>query len=632
MPQETDKSQIASPAANDAVIAIDTSDGAQKKLLLSALATYLGTGGISASDLLTLLLTVDGSGSGLDADLIDGVSLAGLVQTARTLTAGAGLTGGGDLSADRTFNVAAADSSITVNADSIQVGFGSPVNVGTANSDGAASTAARSNHVHGPGPLISDADGDTKVEVERTADDDVIRFMAGGTDILSTYKEHFQSSTTNGTAATVLGHTSGDATTPTVHFASTKDAKTATFDVIATASASSVVAVADSITLTGPVSVSSTVDGRDLSVDGAKLDGIESGATADQSAAEILAALLTVDGSGSGLDADLLDGQSSAYYLNTSSSGQEKSGTLILNASLFVDALAAANANVHLRDDSDVQQATLYWQRSDDTARWRRWDAAGTGAEGEVVMGATSLKFNSVELCKESRTLTGGEGISALGDLSADRTVSLALSELTEIGAALVDADWVAGIDESAASANRKMLLSRFWTYIGAKLTGLSEIGGALADGDIISFLQDVSDSNNAKTFTASRIYDYIIAKTPIATGTWTPSYTSLTNCSAVTLQGASYLRVGDRVVYIRDENVTLSSATVTKAFRASLPIASAFTQIYHLSGWCGAQNTAASAGVNYAETGSDTMVSQWNDTGSSGTRNLISMGMYRVL
>ncbi len=40
----------------------------------------------------------------------------------RTLTAGAGLTGGGTLSADRTFNVAAADSTITVNADSIQVG------------------------------------------------------------------------------------------------------------------------------------------------------------------------------------------------------------------------------------------------------------------------------------------------------------------------------------------------------------------------------------------------------------------------------------------------------------------------------------------------------------------------------
>jgi hypothetical protein len=45
------------------------------------------------------------------------------------------------------------------------------------------------------------------------------------------------------------------------------------------------------------------------------LINVEDGATADQTAAEILAALATVDGAGSGLDADLLDGQSGAYYL-----------------------------------------------------------------------------------------------------------------------------------------------------------------------------------------------------------------------------------------------------------------------------------------------------------------------------
>ena len=44
--------------------------------------------------------------------------------------------------------------------------------------------------------------------------------------------------------------------------------------------------------------------------DNTKLDGIETGATADQSASEILTLIKTVDGSGSGLDADLLDGKS----------------------------------------------------------------------------------------------------------------------------------------------------------------------------------------------------------------------------------------------------------------------------------------------------------------------------------
>jgi len=40
-----------------------------------------------------------------------------------------------------------------------------------------------------------------------------------------------------------------------------------------------------------------------------KLDGVETGATADQTAAQLLTKIKTVDGSGSGLDADLLDGK-----------------------------------------------------------------------------------------------------------------------------------------------------------------------------------------------------------------------------------------------------------------------------------------------------------------------------------
>ena len=47
-----------------------------------------------------------------------------------------------------------------------------------------------------------------------------------------------------------------------------------------------------------------------------KLDGIESSATADQTASEILTLIKTVDGSGSGLDADLWDGDQKSTYLN----------------------------------------------------------------------------------------------------------------------------------------------------------------------------------------------------------------------------------------------------------------------------------------------------------------------------
>jgi hypothetical protein len=62
------------------------------------------------------------------------------------------------------------------------------------------------------------------------------------------------------------------------------------------------------------------------SADNTKLDGIETGATADQTAAQLLTAIKTVDGAGSGLDADLLDG------LHASSFATSAQGTLATNA------------------------------------------------------------------------------------------------------------------------------------------------------------------------------------------------------------------------------------------------------------------------------------------------------------
>jgi hypothetical protein len=78
----------------------------------------------------------------------------------------------------------------------------------------------------------------------------------------------------------------------------------------------------DGLTVDGNVDVTGTVDGRDVAADGTKLDGIEAGATADQTAAQLLTAIKTVDGVGSGLDADLLDGLSEATFMRRSANSQ----------------------------------------------------------------------------------------------------------------------------------------------------------------------------------------------------------------------------------------------------------------------------------------------------------------------
>jgi len=72
------------------------------------------------------------------------------------------------------------------------------------------------------------------------------------------------------------------------------------------------------VIIEGNIVVSGKVDGRDLAIDGAKLDLIEDEATADQTATEILDLIKTVHGDTSGLDADLLDGlEATAFVLNS---------------------------------------------------------------------------------------------------------------------------------------------------------------------------------------------------------------------------------------------------------------------------------------------------------------------------
>ncbi|MDA8976439.1 tail fiber domain-containing protein [bacterium] len=93
----------------------------------------------------------------------------------------------------------------------------------------------------------------------------------------------------------------------------------------------------------GNLTLSGTVDGRDVATDGTKLDGIETGATADQTAAQILTAIKTVDGAGSGLDADLLDGVQGSSYLRSDTS-DTFTGTLTVSGPLNAGATAVTGA------------------------------------------------------------------------------------------------------------------------------------------------------------------------------------------------------------------------------------------------------------------------------------------------
>jgi len=115
------------------------------------------------------------------------------------------------------------------------------------------------------------------------------------------------------------------------------------------------------------ISVSGTVDGRDIAADGLKLDGIESNATADQTAAEILTEIKSVDGAGSGLDADLLDGLHASDILaqaaNTASSGVGN-GLITITANNGLIGSGGFNLNDFSNTTIDIEHADTSSQPS----------------------------------------------------------------------------------------------------------------------------------------------------------------------------------------------------------------------------------------------------------------------------
>lgn len=161
-----------------------------------------------------------------------------------------------------------------------------------------------------------------------------------------------------------------------------------------------------------------------------KLAGVETGATADQTAAEILTALLTVDGAGSGLDADLLDGSSAAA---------------------FATAAQGALADSALQAD-DIGVSVQGWDADLDAL-------AAAGNSG--ILAATTASFLTADETKL-------DGVEALADVTDAGNVGAAIHGSTA-KATPVDADTMPLIDSAAANVLKKVT----WSNIKITLKAL---------------------------------------------------------------------------------------------------------------------------------------------------------------
>lgn len=94
----------------------------------------------------------------------------------------------------------------------------------------------------------------------------------------------------------------------------------------------------------GNLTLTGTVDGRDVAADGTKLNGIEAGATTDQTAAQLLAKIKTVDVNGSGgINAGRLDGHALTTAA-TASTVVERNSSGDIVARLFRSEYDSTNA------------------------------------------------------------------------------------------------------------------------------------------------------------------------------------------------------------------------------------------------------------------------------------------------
>ena len=335
---------------------IQNATAAQKGLATAAQITKLdgietgATADQSAAEILAALLTVDGSGSLLDADLLDGNSSAAFATAAQGALADSALQSA-DIDTLAELNTIVTDATLIDTGDSRLSDARTPTAHATSHTDGSddiqSATAAQKGLA--TATQITKLDG---IETAATADQSAAEILtaiktvdgaASGldADLLDGNEATAFATAAQGSLADSAIQTGAidtlaelnaivtdatlidtgdsrlsDARTPTAHATSHTDGSD---DIQSATAAQKGLATAAQIT---------------------KLDGIETAATADQSASEILTAIKTVDGAASGLDADLLDGNEATAFA-TSAQGSLADSAI---QTADIDTLAEVNA------------------------------------------------------------------------------------------------------------------------------------------------------------------------------------------------------------------------------------------------------------------------------------------------
>jgi hypothetical protein len=326
-------------------------------------------------------------------------------------------------------------------------------------------------------------------------------------------------------------------------------------------------------------SSSGTVDGRDVSADGTKLDGIENGATADQTAAQILTAIKTVDGISSGLDADLLDGQSSAYYgtasavaANTAKTGitsGQASAITANTAKISYTAASAVAANTAKVGISTSQASAI----TANTAKIS-YTAASAVAANTAKTGITSGQASAITANTAKTGISSGQA-SAITANTAKISYTAASAVAANTAKTGITSGQASAITANTAKTGISTSQSSAITANTAKIsyTAASAVAANTAKTGITSGQASAITANTAKTGISSGQASAITANTAKISYTAASAVAANTAKTGITSGQASAITANTAKTGIstsQSSAITANTAKVTNSTNAS--------------------------------------------------------------
>ena len=321
--------------------------------------------------------------------------------------------------------------------------------------------------------------------------------------------------------------------------------------------------------------------------DKTKLDGIESGATADLTASEILTLLLTVDGASSALDADLLDGSHGSHYLDrTNHTGTQAASTISDLATTVkayrLDEFAAPTSSVAFNNQKITGLGTP--NDASDAATKGYVDAARSGLDvkqsvraattgpvtlasdleaGDTLDTNVTLVAGDRILVKDQSTASenGIYTVNASGaptratDADSDAEVTAGMFTFVEEGATNADSGWVLTTNNPISVGSTGLVFAQF-SGAGQVIAG----DGLTKAGNTLNVGAGTGITVNADTVQISASYSgqaTITTLGTITTGTWNGTDIAVTDggTGASTAADARY-----------NLGATVSSASVSLA------------------------------------------------------------------